>query len=67
MMACNNIFGFNPVGAPTCLLQQEVGKPSLNAAQPDAKAEGCVHDGPPRADNCGRVGPLGLVPGIFTH
>ena len=26
-----------------------MGKPSLNAAQPDAKAEGCVHDDPPRA------------------
>jgi len=50
MMACNNIFGFNPVGAPTCLRKREVGKPSLNAAQPDAKAEGCVHDDPPRAD-----------------
>jgi len=50
MIACNNIFGFNPVGAPTCLRKQEVGKPSLNAAQPDAKVEGCVHDDPPRAD-----------------
>ena len=27
-----------------------MGKPSLNAAQPYAKAEGCVHDDPPRAD-----------------
>jgi len=37
MMAYNNIdFGFNPVGAPTCLRKQEVGKPSLNAAQPYA-------------------------------
>jgi len=36
------------MGAPTC--KQEVGKPSLNAAQPYAKAEGCVHDDPPRAD-----------------
>ena len=33
-----------------CLRKQEVGKPSLNAAQPYAKAEGCVHDDPPRAD-----------------
>ena len=39
-----------PVGAPTCLRKQEVGKPSLTAAQPYAKAEGCVHDDPPRAD-----------------
>jgi len=50
MMARNTIFGFNPVGAPTCLCKQEVGNPSLNAAQPDAKAEGCFHDDPPRAD-----------------
>jgi len=40
----------DPVGAPTCLRKQEVGKPSLNAAQPCGKAEGCVHDDPPRAD-----------------
>jgi len=50
MMACNNIFGYHLVGAHTCLRKQEVGKPSLNAAQPDAKAEGCVHDDTPRAD-----------------
>jgi len=49
-MACNKIFGFNPVGAPTCLRKQKVEKRSLNAAQPNAKAEGCVHDDPPRAD-----------------
>ena len=49
-MACNNIFGFDPVGTPTCLRKQEVGKPSLNAAQPDAETKGCVHDDPPRAD-----------------
>jgi len=51
MMAYNNIdFGFNPVGAPTCLRKQEVGKPSLNAAQTYAEAEGCVHDDPSRAE-----------------
>ena len=27
-----------------------MGKPSLTAAQPYAKAEGCLHDDPPRAD-----------------
>ena len=27
-----------------------MGKPNLNAAQLDAKAEGCVHDDPSRAD-----------------
>jgi len=44
MMARNNIVGHHPVGAPTCLRKQEVGKPSLNAAQPHSKADGCVHD-----------------------
>ena len=43
-VACNNISWFNPVGAP------HAGKPSLNAAQPNTKAEGCVHDDPHRAD-----------------
>ena len=69
-MACNNIFGFNPVGAPTCLRKQEVGKPSLNAAQPDAEVEGCVEVFMmtlPGLINCRRAGPLGLVPGILTH
>jgi len=36
--------------ATTCLRKQKVGKPSPNAALSDAKAEGCVHDNPPRAD-----------------
>jgi len=49
MMARNNIAGYHPVGAPTYPCKQEVGKPSLNAAQPHAKAEGCVH-GDLRAD-----------------
>jgi len=35
---------YRPVGAPTCLHKQEVGKPSQNAAQPCAEAEGCVRD-----------------------
>jgi len=65
MMVCNNIFGFNPVGAPTCLCKQEVGKPSLNAAQPDAKAVFMMTL--PKLINCGRTDPLGLVPGILTH
>jgi len=40
----NEIIGYHPVGASTCLRKQEVWKPSQNAAQPCAKAEGCVHD-----------------------
>jgi len=47
MMAYNDI-GLDPVGDPTCLRKQ-VGKPSRNAAQPYAKAEGCVYEDPSRA------------------
>ena len=36
--------GYHPVGAPTCQRKQEVGKPSWNAAQPHARAQGCVND-----------------------
>ena len=32
MTARNNIVGYHPVSAPTCIRKQEVGKPSLNAA-----------------------------------
>ena len=48
------------------LNQQEVGKPSLNAAQPHAKAEGCVHDDL-RADKLRKGWGLGSVPGILIH
>ena len=44
MVGKSTIIGYHPVGTPTCLCKQEVGKPSQNAAQPCAKAEGCVHD-----------------------
>jgi len=44
MVGKSTIIGYHPVGAPTCLCKQEVGKPSQNAAQPCAEAEGCVHD-----------------------
>jgi len=44
MAGKRKITGYHPVGAPTCLYEQEVRKPSQNAAQPCAKAEGCVHD-----------------------
>jgi len=50
MMAYNNDIGLDPVGDPTCLCKQKVGKPSRNTAQPYAKAEGCVHEDPSRAD-----------------
>jgi len=67
MMAYNNTdFGYHPVGAPTCLHKQEVGEPSLNAAQPYAKAEGCVHD-PPRADKLRKGWPFRVGTGMLTH
>jgi len=39
----NTVVGYHPVGTPTCLCKQEVGKPGRNAAQLCAKVEGCVH------------------------
>jgi len=37
-------FGYQPVGAPTCLCKQ-TGKPSWNAAQPCARrVQGCAND-----------------------
>jgi len=36
-------FGYHPVGTPTCLCKQEVGKPSRNAAQPCAEVQGYVN------------------------
>jgi len=73
MMACNSIIGLDPMGAPTCLRKQEVEKPSLNAAQPYAKAECCTHHvhhdvySLPGLTDCGKAGPLGSVPRILTH
>ena len=40
----NMIVRYHPVGAPTCVCKQEVGKPSQNAAQLCANADGCVHE-----------------------
>jgi len=37
-------FGYYPVGAPTCLHKQEVGKPIRNTAQPCARVQGYVND-----------------------
>ena len=68
MMAYNSDIGLDPVGDPTCLRKQKVGKPSRNAAQPYAKAEGCVYEDPSRADGLRKGwGPFGLVPGMLTH
>jgi len=38
------IVGYHPVGAPTCLHKQEVGKPNQNAVQLCARVQGCVND-----------------------
>ena len=67
-MVRKKIVVYHPVGAPTCLHKQEVGKPSLNAAQPHANPEGCVHDDPPELINCGKAGFLQMHgPGILIH
>jgi len=50
MMSYNNVIRIDPVGAPTYLRKQKVGKPSRNAELPYAKAEGCVCEDPSRAD-----------------
>jgi len=34
----------SPRGHSTCLRKQQVGKPSWNAAEPCARAQGCVND-----------------------
>ena len=62
MMAYYKNDGLDPVGAPTCLRKQEVGKPSRNAAQPCA-----VYDDPSGVMSCGTAGPFGSVPGTWTH
>jgi len=78
MMACNNIFGYDPVGAPTCLRKQEVGKPSPNAAHayvnrrwenpartqhnPMLRQRVVFMMTLPGLSNWGKAGPLGSVP-----
>ena len=37
-------FGYHPVGTPTCLHKQEVGKPSWNAVQPCTSMQGYAND-----------------------
>jgi len=37
-------FGYHPMGDPTCLCKQEVGKPSWNITQPCARVQGYVND-----------------------
>jgi len=56
MESTTNDIGCNPMGAPTCLREQEVGKPSRNAAQHCAKADGCVNDDPCRRRDALREG-----------
>jgi len=59
-------FGYHPVGAPTCLRKQEVGKPSQNAAQPYDRAQGYVNDDL-RANGLQKSWDFGSVPGMVTH
>ena len=67
MTAYNNDIGLDPVGDPTCLRKQKVGKPSRNAAQPYAKEEAVYIRTLPGLMDCGKAGPFGLVPGMLTH
>ena len=53
--------GLDPVGAPHAYEKQEVGKPSRNAAQP------CAVTTLTGVMSCGTAGPLGSVPGTWTH
>jgi len=43
-MASKTIVQYHPMGAPTCLCKQEVGKPNQNATQLCVKAHGYVND-----------------------
>jgi len=40
----DTIFGYHPVGSPTCLCKQEVGKLSQKAAQHSARMQGYVNN-----------------------
>ena len=44
------ILGLTPWATPHAYVNRRWGKPSRNAAQPCAKAEGCVYEDPSRAD-----------------
>ena len=54
-------------GAPHAYIKQEMGKPSLNVVHPMLRQRAVFMMTLPGLINCGRVGPLGLVPGILTH
>jgi len=60
MANTDTTFGYHPVGVPTCLFKQEVGKPSWNAAQPCARHRVMLMD-------CGKAGDFRSVPGMLTH
>jgi len=66
-MACKNtIVEYHPMGAPTYLRKEEVGKPNQNATQLCAKAQACVNDDL-RTDKLQKSWDFGLVPGMLTH
>ena len=67
MMAYNNDIGLDPVGDPTCLRKQKVGKPSLNVPHPMLRQRVVFMMTLPGLINCGKAGPLGSVPGILTR
>ena len=55
--------GLDPVGTPHAYEKQEVGKPSRNAAHSLVLFMTTLTG----VMSCGTAGPLGSVPGMWTH
>jgi len=67
MMAYNNDIGLDPVGDPTCLCKEKVGKPSRTQHSPMLKQKAVYMRTLQGLMDCGKAGPFGLVPGMLTH
>jgi len=67
MMACNNIFGFDPMGAPHAYVNRRWGNPDQTQHNPVLRQRVVFMMTLPELINCGKAGPLGSVPGILTH
>jgi len=68
MMAYNNIdFGYHPVGAPHAYINRRWGNPAWTQHSPMLRQKAVYMMTLPGLINCGRAGPLGLVPGMLTH
>jgi len=67
MMAYSSVIGLDPVGAPTCLRKKEVGKPAGTQHSPMLRQKAVYMRTLPGLMNCGKAGPLVLVPEMLTH